>query len=91
MSGGHFDYNQYKIGWIVDEIEQIIRNNDVKNDDGTFLAHHYSANTIVQFENAVRALKMAQVYAQRIDWLVSGDDGEDTFHQRLRDDLNGIK
>ena len=24
MSGGHFDYNQYKIGYIADEVEQLI-------------------------------------------------------------------
>ena len=27
MSGGAFEYNQYKIGYIADEIEQYIRNN----------------------------------------------------------------
>ena len=30
---------------------------------------------------------MAQVYAHRIDWLVSGDDGEDSFHRRLKSDI----
>ena len=28
MSGGHFDYKQYEIENIADEIEQIILNND---------------------------------------------------------------
>jgi hypothetical protein len=32
-------------------------------------------------------LNQALIYAQRIDWLVSGDDGEDTFHARLAEDL----
>ena len=27
MSGGHFDYNQYKIGYIADSIESIIEKN----------------------------------------------------------------
>jgi len=25
--------------------------------------------------------------AHRIDWLMAGDDGEDTFHERLANDL----
>lgn len=33
----------------------------------------------------------AQVYAQRIDWLLSGDDGEDNFHLRLKEDLANLK
>ena len=28
-------------------------------------------------------------YTQRIDWLVSGDDGEDSFHSRLKKELYG--
>ena len=30
------------------------------------------------------------VDAQRIDWLVSGDDDEKTFHERLPEDLAKI-
>jgi hypothetical protein len=35
-------------------------------------------------------LKIAQVYAQRVDWLVSGDDGEESFITRLDEDLNKL-
>jgi len=35
-------------------------------------------------------LRQAHVYAQRIDWLVSGDDGEDSFHRRLKHDLEKL-
>ena len=30
MSGGRFDYDQYKIGYIADEIEKIIERNGLK-------------------------------------------------------------
>jgi hypothetical protein len=33
---------------------------------------------------------MAQIYAQRIDWLISGDDGEDSFRERLKEDLEKL-
>ena len=92
MSGGHFDYNQYKIGWIADEIEMFIKNNDVEDvDTGIFIGLRYSPETLDEFKNAVHALKVAQVYAQRVDWLISGDDGEESFHERLREDLERIK
>ena len=32
-------------------------------------------------------LKLANIYLHRIDWLLSGDDGEDSFHSRLQQEL----
>ena len=51
----------------------------------------YTPETIQEFRNGVEILKKASVYAQRIDWLISGDDGEDSFHQRLKEDLNKLE
>lgn len=92
MSGGHFDYQQYKIGQIADQVEQLIRsNNDEElNDWGEPKGCHYSEKTIDAFKRGLRYLEIAQIYAQRIDWLVSGDDGEETFHQRLIEDINQL-
>jgi C4-type Zn-finger protein len=50
----------------------------------------YSEGTIKEFKNTIRILRMAQVYAQRVDWLISGDDGEESFHERLVEDLDKI-
>lgn len=50
----------------------------------------YTEETIKEYKTAIRALRIAQVYAQRVDWLISGDDGEDSFHQRLAEDLAKI-
>lgn len=88
MSGGHFNYDQYKLGMIADEIQLLIDNNHVKNEWNQ--ANNYSNETIAEFKKAVVLLRTAQVHAQRIDWLVSGDDGEDTFHERLKRDLSEI-
>lgn len=33
---------------------------------------------------------MAEIYAQRIDWLISGDDNENTFHKRLKEEINKL-
>ena len=50
-----------------------------------------SKETIKEFKKGIELLKKAQVYAQRIDWLLSGDDGEDNFHLRLKEDLANLK
>ena len=79
MSGGHFDYDQYKISQIAESIESLIYKNDSKE-----------KNEYAEFKKAICVLKEAAVYAQRIDWLVSGDDGEETFHKRLKSDLEKL-
>ena len=106
MSGGHFDYDQYRIGQIAESIQSIIDKNGkrkVKEDLETWhdkdwyekypedlYYHTYSEETIAEFKDAVIFLKRAEIYAQRIDWLLSGDDGEETFHERLKEDLSKL-
>lgn len=51
----------------------------------------YTEETIAEFRKGVELLKRARVYAHRIDWLISGDDGEETFHERLREKLEELE
>ena len=50
----------------------------------------YSDETIREFQEAYIQCKKAGIYAQRVDWLVSGDDDDESFHQRLRKDLEKL-
>ena len=89
MSGGRFDYLQYRFTQIVDAIEQEIRDNNAEpRPKDWFEPNNFSEKTIEEFKKGIEYIKKAQIYAQRIDWLLSGDDGEDTFHERLLDDLS---
>jgi len=92
MSGGHFQYKQWEIGNIADEVEQIILDNDSQEMDewGYRKGYGYSPETIEEFKRALLILRQAHVYVQRIDWLVSGDDGEDSFHRRLKIELEKV-
>ena len=162
MSGGYFDYNQYKIDNIIDSIERelnravkprppIIKKeainiykiiNDKRKDycsnynfihlesaryyfkhkgykiididdnnfiaednDGTQYEIHkfeyeeyedgnyypdYSKETINEFKNAIKTLKKTSIYVNRLDWLISGDDGEKEFHKRLKIELDEL-
>ena len=92
MSGGHFSYKQHTLLDMADDIGSEILTNDSteKNEWGNNIGSHYSPETIAEFEVAVKVLKLAYVYAQRIDWLLSGDDGEDSFHKRLQAQLKEL-
>lgn len=114
MSGGHFEYVQYKIGDIYCSIEEYIYGREIDEDDiERYIEEHYfseeeiayirkhhhtipnryefSEETLAAFKKAVHILKQAEIYAQRIDWLLCGDDGEENFHRRLKEELEKLK
>ena len=88
MSGGRFGYSQHRLTVMVEEIETIIQNNGVKDQWG--YVDNFSEETLQEFRNGIAALKRAYIYAQRIDWLVSGDDSEPYFHTRLQQELKEL-
>jgi hypothetical protein len=93
MSGGYFNYDQYRIGQIADEVEQLIISNENAelNEWGNTKGRFYPPEVIEKFKIGYEALRVAQIYAQRIDWLVSGDDGEEWFLKRLEHELGELK
>ena len=97
MSGGHFDYLQFRISEIVDRIERVIAKNvddeatSRRLDEEGEWHYSFSEETLDEFKNGIAALNKAFVYAHRIDWLLSGDDGEESFHIRLKKELEELK
>jgi len=109
MSGGAFDYKQWHIEQIADEVEKLIEKNGRektreelkeegwRNDDWyekypEELYHYkYPDEVIEKFKEGLKVLRLAAVYAQRIDWLISGDDGEESFLERLKEELEKIE
>jgi hypothetical protein len=108
MSGGAFNYDQYKIGYMVDQIEETVIKNGVEKTPEELkqegwrdpdwykkypedLFHYkYPDEVIEKMKEGIDALKRAQIYAHRIDWLLSGDDGEESFLRRLEEELNEL-
>lgn len=86
MSGGYFEYLQYRIDDIVSEIVYLIETNDEADEYG--YKRSYSEETLTKFKEALTTLRRGAIMTQRIDWLVSGDDGEDSFHKRWEEELN---
>lgn len=93
MSGGHFDYKQYALHDIADQIQNVIDNNHSveKNEWGENKGRAYKPEVIEEFAMAVRILRCAAVYAHRIDYLLSGDDSEESFMERLLEDLEKLQ
>ena len=89
MSGGFFDYAQHRMEDIAREICELIRNNDSteKNGWGEDKGKHYPPHIIDRFKEAAHTIRQAQEMAQRIDYLVSGDDGEETFLSRWDEEV----
>ena len=81
MSGGYFDYKQFRITDIAETIDGLIESNEGLE------GHHFDADVIAKFREAVPILHRAFVFAHRIDWLVSGDDGPRSFLERLEEEL----
>jgi hypothetical protein len=65
---------------------------EIDEDGFTVYSHYpdYTEETIAEFRKAVVIMKQAAIYAQRIDWLLSGDDSEESFHRRLNEELNKL-
>lgn len=89
MSGGHFDYNQYLGHGIAEEIEHLIATNEDKtvNEWGVTEGYGFPPEVIERFKEAAHTLHQAAEMAQRVDWLVSGDDGEDDFMSRWNEEV----
>ena len=56
------------------------------------LNHYKSSDEIIEeFKIGYEMLRKAEIYAQRIDWLLAGDDGEESFLKRLKKELDALK
>jgi hypothetical protein len=52
--------------------------------------YEYPEDIIAHFKDGIKYLRLAYIYAQRIDWLLSGDDGEDSFRKRLKEEIEKL-
>ena len=83
MSGGFFGQKKYQIRLVAEEIDELILSNDDQSKDGWGQeGNNFPPEIIEKFQEAAHALRRAEEMAHRIDWLVSGDDGEESFLER---------
>ena len=106
MSGGHFNYDQYKIRYIAEAIEEELENQGEEIDERELQCYSeeyllkypedryhrtYSEEVQKIFKEAIRQLKIAEIYATRIDQYLSGDDSAETMKKRLKEELEIVE
>jgi hypothetical protein len=108
MSGGRWDYLQYRLTDVSEDIEKLVEKNgqpksaeEIKEnswrDDDWYnkypedrYYYEYPPEVIDEFKKGAEIIKLAQIYMHRIDWLLSGDDGEESFITRLAKDKSTL-
>ena len=84
MSGGHFgDYDYYKVSQFADELEVDIDNNNKPDEYGWMSNHDPEVIDCLQ-EQLPKLRKMAEIM-RHIDYLYSGDIGDDGFLLRMKE------
>lgn len=86
MSGGYFDYDQYRLIDIINKLDE--REARIKDDgkDTDVLTFDEVTEDLIQDAKVIAQL--AQIFLQRVDWLLSWDDGPETFKERIKEDLS---
>jgi len=109
MSGGHWDYLQYRFTDVAEDVKKLIEKNGKEKTERELAEdswrdpewyekypedkfhYKYSDEIIEKFKEGLKHIELAHIYMQRLDWLLSGDDGEESFISRLEEDLKKLE
>ena len=105
MSGGAFDYKEFHIQQIAEDIQSELDKQGKEKDEEDLYAMrgYYEKHPEERFYptypkeiqekmlEAIKRLEAARIYAHRVDWYLSGDDGDESFLRRLKEELNEKK
>lgn len=104
MSGGYFDFTDRHIASIISDISHILERQGKERTKSELWATEdyyidypedkfhevYSARVQQEMKNTIEALRRAAIYTNRLDWFLCGDDGEERYLQRLKEDLDKL-
>lgn len=92
MSGGRFNYLQFRVKEISETLKEIIDRQGKPFEDEWEQGEYETFPPDVQqiMLDGIKAIDRAFVYIQRIDWFLCGDDGKDSLIERLKEDLENI-
>lgn len=80
MSGGSLDYFYFRFEEPLERISKEIK----------WGKNKWSSEVLSEFQNAIKYLEIAQVYSHDIELLLSGDYGEDSFLDNLKEELEKL-
>ena len=96
MSGGAFEYKQYKIQDLIEDMENLLVRLDKEPIDSfecDSLKRYVDDSELLKnkIKENIGYLKRAYIFTQRIDWFISGDDGEENFYERLKEEIEKLE
>lgn len=86
MSGGHFNdcgYIYYRVEQFADELESEIENNDIPDPDNYDYCPNLQPDTLQYLRAKVVELRRLSQVMRHIDYLYSGDHGEESFKRNV--------
>ena len=83
MSGGYFDYKDMYLNEIAESLDELIEINNIP-DDYNF-CNNFSKETLKEFQDVSKSLKILRKRIHNIDLLVECDRGEETFLETLKE------
>lgn len=78
MSGGTYDYIQFKLNAVINEMLEDIAKEDCD----------YPEKVVEIMKVCIGHLSIGSTLLHRLDWYLAGDDGEGTLYRRLNEDLD---
>lgn len=81
MSGGSFDYNCFRIADFAEQLANKISQNTGNEEDEW--CPNYKPETLNKLKDAQKIIELAAKLAKEVEWLYSGDIGEETFRNRF--------
>jgi len=75
MSGGAFDYDCFRVSSFAEELKNKLDENEIM----------FLEETEKLLRDIQRMLEVAGAVAKEVEWLYSGDTGEETFTARIKD------
>jgi hypothetical protein len=91
MSGGHYNYNEARLGYIADQLEEDIKYNDipwespVKVDGEEYYGYQLSQETVKFMKDTVKQLRHLEFTIRQLDLVIEGDTSEENFRERVLD------
>ena len=82
MSGGRWDHGQYKIENIIVDLKETF--------EDAYDVNLMDDKMIQDLHELIAALEVSEILMHRLDWYLSGDDGRESYHKRLKEDLEEL-
>jgi len=106
MSGGHYQYEQFRLNDIAESMKNDIHRLEYKigesidSESIDYTPEEYFIDWLEPYEKDIIISKMKETIlalektynmVHRIDWFMSGDDGIESFQERWVEDVLGFK